>query len=899
MDHLSSFSPGGKQPPAPVALQPDSLEPDIEPSSDSSSDSVSEPDAAADIDSDADSDTDARYLIKQLVGNVGTEIFEFVDEVDPSICPPCVNIISAFSDDSAPVRTPGKVSMSFLLHHRSMKALSECSTTCNMCLLILHLLNVGGSEAAVLAQALSRNERELVRLLARDEEEFGKTIKKPEKYYWRMRRWMVVLDSARAWHEKQHGMPGNMEFHTGKGVVGVELSIERADILLRWARNLELENHPEGINALSSSSTSGTEQDWMPVPEDEEETADMRNSPPENGASEESHDNPQADFDPPLRLTYAAAITESKDPDYMFELLVAARSLKERYWLHTKGYQLREVRGYKGQPVELQVVYGKDNYPARVFTTKDDLSSDRNLGRPVYRNAKCLETLDLMKSWFSDCVQNHSECASSSDDSAMDHILPSRVIEVGDSSSPDFVPRLLAPGPRRGKWATLSHRWGQVDVLKSINSNIHELEAGIDVSKLPATFRDAIFLTRHFGLRYLWIDSLCIIQDSDEDWLKEAASMPNIYRNSCITIAAAATENSTGGIFVDRTWLPTSKPCNLPIQVTSAENHGMLHFDVPFDANLDGKETNYLRTRAWCIQESLLSHRLLTFDTLQMSYTCVRHDLVESREMPHVLAREDRNTFLEQFQGGSASLRPGDGETLRRMIISWYDILYDYTRRDLTFSNDKLVAISGIASVVGTCIQEDYYAGLWKHDMPRALLWSPFEEETLPNATHESRLPSIYRAPSWSWVSVDSPISCFLCREKLPNPPIATILEVNTTLVGPDIYGQVSAGYLKIRAPLKHAVVGEKSGVWPEQPLLKFDDWTEGDITHGVFDTSWPDQGTEVWCLQITAAYGLMLVKTENQDDVFSRIGVFHLRTTERSKPEWFPMDSFETVVII
>ncbi|KAL5323650.1 hypothetical protein ACEPPN_008190 [Leptodophora sp. 'Broadleaf-Isolate-01'] len=895
MDPSSSLSPSDKQPAVPVILQPDSLEPEVEQSSESSSDTASEPDAAADIDSDADSDTDARDLIKQLVQNVGTEIFEFVDEIDPSICPPCVNIICAFSDNSTPVRTPGKASMSFLLHHRLMKALSECSTTCKMCLLILHLLNVGGSEAAVLAQALSPNERELVRLLARDDEEFGKTIRRPEKYNWRLRPWAVILNSARAWQEKQDGKPGNMEFYTGKGVVGVELSIERADILLRWARNLDLESHPEGFHDFSTNSTSGTEQDWMPPSEDEEDTEQVPSSLAEVGAS----GTPQAESNAPARPTYAAAITESKDSDYMFELVVAARSLKERYWLHTIGYKLREVRGYKGQLVELQVVYGKDSYPARVFTTKDDVSSDKNLGRPVYHNAKCPGTLDLMKSWFSDCVQNHPECDSSPNSSVLDPLLPSRVIDVGDSSSLDFVPRLLAPGPQRGRWATLSHRWGQADILKSMNSNIQELETGIDVSKLPATFGDAIFLTRHFGLRYLWIDSLCIIQDSAEDWLKEAASMPNIYRNSYITIAAAATENSTGGIFVDRSWLSTSKPCRLPIQVPLAETHGILHFDVPFDANLDGKETNYLRTRAWCIQESLLSHRLLTFDTLQMSFTCVRHDLVESREMPHALAREGRNTFLEQFQGGAVSLRAGDGETLRRMIISWYDILYDYTRRDLTFSNDKLVAISGIASVVGTCIQDKYFAGIWKHDMPRALLWSPFEEETLPNAPHESRLPPTYRAPSWSWASIDSPISCFLCRERLPNPPIATILEVKTTLVGPDIYGQVSAGYMKIRAPIKHAVIGEKSGVWPEQPLLKLDRWEEGDITHGVFDTSWPDQGTEVWCLQITAAYGLILVETESQDDAFSRIGIFHLRTTERSNPEWFSRDNVETVVII
>ncbi|KAH7370141.1 heterokaryon incompatibility protein-domain-containing protein [Rhexocercosporidium sp. MPI-PUGE-AT-0058] len=884
----------GKEPTVPVVLQPDDpIQSGNGQDSEYTSESSSKPAETADVDSDADSDTDARDLIKQLVENAGTEIFELVDEIDSSICPLCVNIICAFSEGSTPVRTPGKASMSFLLHHRLMKALLECSTTCKMCLLILHLLNFGGSDVKILAQALSRNERELVRLLARDQVEFGKTIKRPEKYNWRLRPWTVILDSARAWHEKQHGKPGNVMFRTG-----VELSIERAAMLLRWARNMDLGTRSDGVKMSSSSSSSGTERKWIPDVDEENETANPRLRP-ESSTSQEPRDKPRIATDDPPRPTYAAAITESQDSYYMLELLVAARSMKERYRLNAMEYKLEEVRGYKGQPVELQVVYGKETYRARIFTTKDDSTSDKTLGRPISDNAKCSETIDLMKSWFSDCVHNHPECSWSPENSDMDPVLPSRVIDVGDSCTPDFLPRLLTPGSQRGKWATLSHRWGQADILKSIKSNVEELEAGMDVSKLPQTFRDAIFLTRHLGLQYLWVDSLCIIQDSPEDWLKEAASMPNIYRNSCITIAAAATENSTGGIFVDRSWLPTSRPCHLPVQITSAESHGMVYFDVPFDANLDGKEINCLRTRAWCIQESLLSHRLLTFDTLQMSYTCVRHDLVESRDTPHILAREDRNTFLEQFQAGAAALTPGDGATLRRMIITWYDILYDYTRRDLTFSNDKLVAISGIASVVGTCIQDEYFGGLWRHDMPRALLWSPFEEETLPNAPHESRLPPIYRAPSWSWASMDSPISCFLCRERLPNPPIATILEVSTTLVGPDIYGQVSSGYLKIRAPLKHAVVGEKSAAWPEQPLLKLDGWEEGDITHAVFDTTWLDQGTDLLCLQITNAYGLMVVETDGQKHVFSRIGIFHLRSTERSNPEWFLPSDVKTVVII
>ncbi|KAK0106224.1 hypothetical protein ONS96_003867 [Cadophora gregata f. sp. sojae] len=859
-----------------------------------------------DVDSEADSDDDARGLITQLIENIGSELFEQVNEIDPSICPPCVNIICAFSEGMEPIRTPGKASISMLMHHRSMKALSECSMTCQMCQILIHLLKAGGSDAAVLGQNLSANERKLVRLLERDRGIFDHTITAPEAGWWAMRPWMVVLYSTTALYEMRNGQPGNLVVPTMEEDVHFELPMERANVLGRWARAMILGHDGDHLSresplARSSSSSSeieASQDDIKKVERPSDESQETSNSS-STVDPEPVGEAPTPSSEGLARSEYLAARSISRHVDRILELQSAVWSLNKRYMFHSLGYSLREVRGYKGQTVELQLAYAKSRYPARVFTNKDDQMSGKNLGRPVFHNAKSPETLELMTSWFSNCLENHPECSWSRGNSDTDPILPSRVIDLGESSSPGFVPRLISPGHKRGKWATLSHRWGHGDILKTVSRNVEELEAGINVSKLPATFQDAIFLTKHLGLRYLWIDSLCIIQDSPQDWLKEAASMPNIYRNSHITIAAAATESSTGGIFVDRSWLPTSRPCTLPVQVKSAESYGTVHFDVPFDANPQGIETNYLRTRAWCIQESLLSHRLLTFDTLQMSYTCVRENRIESRELPPALAREERNKFLEQFQAGASTTHQHDSQTLRSMIISWYDILYDYTRRDLTFSNDKLVAISGIASIVGTCIQDEYYAGLWRHDMPRALLWSPYEEETLPKAPHKSSLPPIYRAPSWSWAAVESPISCFLCRERLPNPPIAEVLDVGTKLVGEDVYGQVSEGRLVIRGPVKRAVVGVKSEVWPEQPLLRMEGWEEGDITHGVFDLEWLDEGTEVWCLQITAAYGLMLVKVGGEEDVFSRIGVFHLRHTWLSSPVWFTTDDVKTISII
>jgi hypothetical protein len=146
-------------------------------------------------------------------------------------------------------------------------------------------------------------------------------------------------------------------------------------------------------------------------------------------------------------------------------------------------------------------------------------------------------------------------------------------------------------------------------------------------------------------------------------------------------------------------------------------------------------------------------------------------------------------------------------------------------------------------------VADEYYAGLWHRTLPQALLWSPYEEETFPNAPHKASLPSPFRAPSWSLASVESPTSNFLCRQTLERKSHARTLEITTTLQGPDPYGQVKAGSLKIQAPFQEVICGEASSRWPYQPNLFPVDYLpdasifeEGSkLGHGIFDLEWPE----------------------------------------------------------
>ncbi|EKD12349.1 het domain containing protein [Drepanopeziza brunnea f. sp. 'multigermtubi' MB_m1] len=551
----------GQPPTLPRMLQPGS-ESDDDITSARSSDALSDSGSASE--SDAGSEDEEQDLIEKLVESAGSEIFELVNEIDSAICPPCINIISAFSNGSVPIMTREKRSESSLLHHKTVKGLVECSTTCGICALILHVLDLSGAQFDTLRKPLTAAERELVL------GEIGEVLLEAG-----------AVESAYEFHqavfEKTRGGTGIIDdYGFGKDAI-INASGARENMLAKWAAGL-----------------------------------------------------------------YAQ--------------------------------------------------------------------------KPATQRRCQLDGHTVTHEPFSDCVRNHPECAGSSISPSMNYVLPTRVVGVGLTT--DSTPKFFTTVPKRGR--TLNYKWGQVDLVRTVVDNFAELQHGIEFSALPATFPDAITINQHLGLRYLWIDSLCIIQNSPEDWLKGAASMPNIYRNSYITIAAATTENCNGGIFVERACVPNSRPAILPVQVASQESHFPIRFDVPFGKDMTSKETDSLQSRAWCIQESLLSHCLLQFDALQI-------------EMQPVLAREERNTFLAHSEYRKHGLSIGDSAMVHRMIISWYDILYNYTRRDLTFPSEKLVAIAGIANIVGRRIHGSYFAGLWENDMPRALLWSPYEEETLPH----------------------------------------------------------------------------------------------------------------------------------------------------------------------
>jgi hypothetical protein len=151
-----------------------------------------------------------------------------------------------------------------------------------------------------------------------------------------------------------------------------------------------------------------------------------------------------------------------------------------------------------------------------------------------------------LASWIGDCSANHQLCRPA----PMNPSLPTRVLDVLAS---DRSVALLGTRGQRGRYMALSHSWGMSSRLMATASTLEDLKGGIAISFLPKTFQGAIHITKKLGIKYLWIDCLCIVQDDPLDWEREASAMGQVYRSSYLTLSAASSTDSNTGCFPSRT----------------------------------------------------------------------------------------------------------------------------------------------------------------------------------------------------------------------------------------------------------------------------------------------------------------------------------------------------------
>lgn len=363
----------------------------------------------------------------------------------------------------------------------------------------------------------------------------------------------------------------------------------------------------------------------------------------------------------------------------------------------------------------------------------------------------------------------------------------------------------------------LSHCWGQERPLMTTTKNISSHLEEIPWSTIPATFKDAILFGRKLDIRYIWIDSLCIIQDSSTDWEIESSKMADIYRNSHITIAATAAKDSRGGLDTCHT------------RESSVKLRGRTASDKPYDICCQyamapmtsaGKDTpgrpiqhpissimtleDYggaipvfpLLTRGWVFQERLLSPRFLQ---------CGRDELLwDCRESMHCECGQ-RPPDLPYNQ---VSIGMSDNDLLAH---KWRKIVEFYCSLNLTYDTDKLPALSGLARQMSEMKSEAaYLAGIWSDSLDLDLLWVPCG----PDCSEGKE----YLGPSWSWSSSGRRIIYPSVWRSQEHDPSVKVLEVYFEFINAfctagtaDPNGRVTDGRLVMSVPLFPLIVGSAS----------------------------------------------------------------------------------------
>jgi hypothetical protein len=420
--------------------------------------------------------------------------------------------------------------------------------------------------------------------------------------------------------------------------------------------------------------------------------------------------------------------------------------------------------------------------------------------------------------WTHECQSYHSECNGKLTFGAttVEHgPLPTRLLDVGDwpVDTPFLRLCLTANINRDTKYTTLSHCWGTKVHASLRNENYKQFLNCIPCTELSKTFLEAIQFTRQLGIRYIWIDSLCIAQDSKEDWIHEALLMGSTYSKSFLNLAATSSKDGDEGLFHSYNPLIVN-PCHIQADWTGLPSGKYMCLD-------DGAwprriEDGPLNQRAWVLQERLLSPRTVHFAYDQIWWECSCHRASESFRdgVPE-----------ERFRVQMAAVTAFQEIKMQNMTITsfndfWLAIVRAYSECHLTKDEDKLTALAGVASSVQTFLQlsqDDYLTGLWRHGLRKDLLW---------RMANVGRRFDTYQAPSWSWASVDGAVhfnnSGDLTADGTPGRDFAVnILEARVERNQGSAFGPVRGGRIILAGPLCSVKLGGLSYEQLDDPVFK------------------------------------------------------------------------------
>ncbi|KAG4423518.1 hypothetical protein IFR04_003341 [Cadophora malorum] len=541
-----------------------------------------------------------------------------------------------------------------------------------------------------------------------------------------------------------------------------------------------------------------------------------------------------------------------------------------------------------------------------IFADQDNsLAQFLNIHRkPLDASPLSEENVSNVKRWIDDCDSNHEWCSASSwtATAKTSRFLPTRLVEVGNSET-DLEPRLIltedlseshTDHTSTSKYIALSYCWGPPEessrLLKTTHATMHERRSSIKFDTLPLALKDAVTVARTLGVQYIWIDSLCIIQDDSEDWQIESSRMADIFSNAYLTIVAAAGA-SCHDSFLYRE--PNQLTCDVKVR---SETFGLedgkfsLRPRRPRGTEKMSEifDSRWI-TRGWTFQEERLARRVLMFGKNKFFLDCRTIERAEDTEY-YRLRPDWVGSVCNIPSEENGAIRASKYSQMRSSSDHWQTLCSHYSYRELTFPADKLPAISGIANKFSEKLGGGYLAGLWRDYLMHDLFWY---------CVYPATRPETYRAPSWSWASVDLKISYPFWKSCESNQceMYCTILDAQVTTHGLDPFGAVDDGFLKIKGRLlemeARQILDRKASL-PQWSLH----YQDVEVAQATSDTEKLEVGQlrNYWALLFAKCKGsekskarksqprgILLQRCEEDREglgVFQRVGVFYISQT-------------------
>lgn len=522
-------------------------------------------------------------------------------------------------------------------------------------------------------------------------------------------------------------------------------------------------------------------------------------------------------------------------------------------------------------------------------TSADDPAAEYVSARPPMIDV-ANEASDQIKSWFHTCCETHPECPVPTE-----RPLPTRLLYVGSELGDSRTVRVHEAHGETGTYAALSYCWGgpQPVVLREDTYKRMTSADGIELRTLPLTIQDAVRVTRSLGLKYLWVDAICILQDSGEDMRHELRVMASVYKNAHITISAASAKSCQDGFLQHRKPRKSQYPrFELPYRAwddTPSTPPGRVIVQEETCYHAYGEPAN---KRAWCLQESMLSPRLVIFGTHELLWQCRERDC----EQPTVAGGGGRVCIQGLERLPPTFFDPAKPLSETGFEFGWIDVFINYSQRDMSFEGDKLVAVAGLASEFQKLSDGDtYVAGLWGRRVTDWLSWmvdpSPEADRVKGRQTLRPR-PSKYIAPSWSWASVNGVLSFagFKCFQ-------GEVLRCEVTLKDESLpFGAVTGGVLEIRTYAREARwCRARAGIIGDSIL----DGTGPDSKPAgrLFMDADEEQPELLLCVNLYGNCGIACAK--KGPSTYMRVGWVQMELGAAATKHWWEVRGPEVIVLI